>query len=104
MVREAIALSAFVGNSEAIFFPGLIEEREHAVMKEVEKIAECFVTRAQPGEDESRIEMGQRALRASDAHEIDRERGRLALWPIDGLDFAGGERKRRISAETRDFV
>src|ERR1700722_4524244 len=104
MMRETIAFSSLVGNGEAVFFPGLVEKREHAVMKEVEKIAERPVAGAQPSEDNSRIEMRQRPLRTGDAHEVDRERRRLSFRPIDRLNFAGGERERGISAKTRDFI
>src|ERR1700676_2877273 len=104
MMRETIALSALVGNGEAVLFPSLVEKREHAVMKKVEKIAERFVARAQSSKHERRIEMRQRPLRAGDAHKVDRERRRLSFRPIDGLNFAGGKRKRRISAETCDFI
>jgi hypothetical protein len=96
MVGEAIALAAFVGHGEAIFFPGLIEKRKHAVVKEVEKIAERPVSGAQTGEDERCVKMRKRALRASRAHEVNGERGSLTFGPIDRLDFAGGESERRI--------
>src|SRR5580704_13794337 len=104
MMREPIAFSSFVGNGEAVFFPGLVEKREHAVMKEVEKIAKRPVAGAQSREDESCIEMRQRSLRAGDAHEVDRQRWRLSFRPIDRLNFAGGERERGMSPETRDFI
>src|SRR5580692_8567588 len=104
MVGEAIALSAFVGNGKSVFFPGLIEKREHAVMKQIEEIAQRPVAGAQSSQDERRIEMRQGTLRASDTHEVDRERRRFSLRPIDGLNFAGRKRKRRMRTETRDFL
>ena len=73
-------------------------------MKEVEKIAEGPVARAQTSEDESRIEVRERTLWANDAHEVHRERWRLSLRPIDGLDFTGGERERGMGGETCDFI
>src|SRR5580658_2164640 len=94
MMREAVALTAFVGNGKTVFFPSLVEEGKHAVMKQVEKITQRFIAAAQPRENERRIEMRQRALRAGGAHEIHSERRRLALGPVDGLNFAGGEDRK----------
>ncbi len=73
VMGEAVAFAALVGNGEAVFFPGLIEEGEHAVMKEVEEIAKSFIAGAEAREDQSCIEMRKRPLGAGGAHEIDGE-------------------------------
>ena len=72
---EAISLSAFIGNGKTVFFPGLVEKREHAVMKKIEKIAQRFITGAQAGKNEGRIEVRQRTLWARGPHKIYSERG-----------------------------
>src|SRR5580698_156394 len=104
MMGEAIAFAAFIGNGKTIFFPSLVEKRKYAVMKEVEKIAKSLITRAQARQNQRGVEMRERALRARDAHEVDRERRRLSFRPINRLNFAGGKRERGIRAKTRDFI
>src|SRR5271170_3318268 len=104
MMRKAVEFAAFVGNGEAVFFPGLVEKGKHAVMKEVEEVAEGFVAGAEAGKNQRGVEMRERALRTGDAHEIHGERWSFAFGPINGLNFAGGKRKGGMSAETRDFI
>src|ERR1700675_1400575 len=101
MVGEPIALAAVVRNGKAVFFPGLVEKRNHGVVKEVKEIAESLITGAQPGENERRIEMRERALWTGGAHEVDSERWGLPFRPIDGLNFAGGESERGVSTDAR---
>src|SRR5580704_1046719 len=104
MMGKTIALAAFVGNGKAVFFPGLVEKRNHAVMEEIEEIAESLIAGAQPGKNERCIKMRERALRSGGAHEVDRERRRLPFRPINGLNFAGGKSERGVRADARDFV
>ena len=40
MVRKTVEFAALVGNREVILFPGLVEQRDHPVVEEVEEIAQ----------------------------------------------------------------
>jgi hypothetical protein len=73
-------------------------------MEEVEKIPQRPVAGAQTSKDERRVEMRKRSLGTSGAHEVHGERRRLSFGPIDGLNFAGGKRERRVSAEASDLL
>ena len=45
MMREAIALAPLIGHCEAVFLPGLEEQRNHPVVEDVQEVGQGMVFR-----------------------------------------------------------
>ena len=100
-MREAVSLAALVGDCKTVLLPGLVEQADHAVVEEIEEIAEGRVLLAEPLQYQLGIGLRENSEGAGQTHEIDfQERGP----PFGGphrLNLAGGKRQGGPRAETR---
>ena len=90
-MREAVQLAALIGDGEAVLFPGLIEERNKAVIENVEKVAQRPVVGPQAFGDETCVPVGKRPHGPHQAEEVNLHLVGLIRVPFERLNLAGRE-------------
>jgi hypothetical protein len=103
VMGEAVTVAAFVGDGEAVFLPGLIEEGDDAVIENVEEGGGGEVSTAESFADEFGVIEGQDALGPGEAHEVDFDAGGLAFDELDAFHGAGGEAHFLVDFEAGDL-
>src|SRR5690606_31666954 len=98
-----IVCAILARDRELMLAPRLIEERDDAMMEQVQEIAQRAIALAQTILHEQRVCMRQHALRPREAEEVDAHAGRRVLADIELLDLAGRKRQARGRSEAHHF-
>src|SRR5262249_54201744 len=98
--REGVAAVERDAEMRSVLRPRAEEERDQAMIEEIEEVGERAVALAQALDDERRVVPRQRPHRAGEAHVPHHH----ARWPIvvpllEVENLAGGERERGLGAE-----
>ena len=80
-----------IGEREAVFSPGTVEKRNHAVIEQVQKIAQDVIFPRHPFHQELGVWDRQNSERPREAHEVYGHLRLVAVPNRDLLDFAGGK-------------
>ena len=104
MMRETVAIAAFIGYLKPVFLPRLIEQRNHPVIEEVEKILKCMVLLANSLAYQLGIIERQNSHGPGESHEIHHHERRRTIAPLEGLNAAGWERKRGIYTKAHNLA
>lgn len=100
----AIPGIAFDRDRHPVFRPGSIEERNQAVIEQVEEVAQCGVAVAELSPNGDAIVQRQHRGRAAKAEESNSHRRRPGGFLHDGVDLTCGERQPCRGAETHDTL
>ena len=85
------------------FLPGLVEQRDQAVVEQVEEIPQRGVARADALIDQFAVGARQDALRAVQPQKFTRISGGCAVAQFQRLDLAGRKRHVRVGGEAHHF-
>src|SRR5207245_9079796 len=100
VVREAVARAGFVRHGEPVLLPCLIEQRQNAVMEDIEEIAQrAVLLGSQLLNDFLGVENRKHPEWSGESHEVHVELWRRVLGTAETLNLAGRKSGRRIYRE-----
>src|SRR5579864_3545499 len=103
MPGKKITLALLAGDIKAIFSPGAVEERNDAVIENIQEVSRRGICCAQSFNDERSVGIRKDALGSGHAHEIHGHLRRPIFRALHCLDLASRKRKRGMNSETCDF-
>src|ERR1017187_4383385 len=101
---EGVGAGALIGNREAVFFPGAVEQRNHAVVEEVEEVLEGRIVGVEALDEQLGVAGGEDAEGPGEAEEADGHFERAARIVLEGLDFSGREAEGRAHADAHGLT
>src|SRR6185437_4304335 len=103
VAHERVRLLPLVRHDEPVLLPCAVEQRDDAVVEDVDEIAARGVARPFALGDEGRVVQREHALRSRQAHEVDAHLRRPIAAQVERLDLARWERDGRMRTEPDDF-
>ncbi len=95
VVREEIARAGGVGDGKAGSLPGAIEERDGAMIENIEEGGQPVVLGAEPLQDQLAVGVGKHTRRTGEPHEVHHHLRRSILGEFQLLDLAGRKTQPR---------